>query len=160
MTSMKPGAGEDPFADEEEEDEQDVEDDVEMTGGSDSEVRFEGRDLDEDDSIEFDDEEHEADRVELLTDVMMEIDSGERNKTISYRDELLAALLGALDEDDDLRGELASDLSAALDRDVDPDELTRSECARLLFRAGLQDVSPEILDDLGDAKAELARRSL
>ena len=158
MTTMKPGAGEDPFAGEEEE--QDVEDDVEMTGGSDSEVTFEGKDPDEDEQFEFDSESDEVDRVDLLTEVMVEIDSGERNKTISYRDELLAALLGALDEDDDLREEIASDLSAALDRDVDPDELTRSECARLLFRAGLQDVSPEVFEDLGDAKAELARQSI
>lgn len=150
--TMKQGAGEDPFPDENESEE------TESMKGS-GEIDF---DDEEAQTTETADEttDEEQDLVDVLADALEDIEEGERNKTVSYRDDVTTALLVALDEDDDLREDLARDLGIALEKDVDPADLDSSETVRLLVRAGLKSASPETFEALGDARAELAKRSL
>jgi len=77
------------------------------------------------------------------------IDAGER-KTLAIRDESLAALFGALVERDDDLDEAVETLAEAADRDVD--DATKSELLRLAARVGLQEATPELWEQLLEAK--------
>jgi hypothetical protein len=149
--TMRDGAGDDPFADDPE---PEPEPQTEQTPDEDSMTSPTLTVEDEADSDE------EQDRIERLADILEEIENGERPKTVGFRDDVTMALLVALDEDEELRDDLAQGVSGTLDREVDPDALDRSEAARLLIRAGLQNVAPEVLSDLGEARGEVAKRSL
>jgi len=89
---------------------------------------------------------------ELYEDIQSEleaIDGGER-KTLAIRDESLAALFGALVERDDDLDDAVETLAKAADRDVD--DATKSELLRLAARVGLQEATPELWDELLEAK--------
>lgn len=77
------------------------------------------------------------------------IDAGDR-KTLAIRDESLAALFGALVERDDDLNHAVEVLAQAADRDVD--DATKSELLRLTARVGLQEATPELWDELLEAK--------
>ena len=89
---------------------------------------------------------------ELYEDIQTQleaIDSGER-KTLAIRDESLAALFGALVEREDDLDEAVATLADAAGRDVD--DATKSELLRLAARVGLQEATPELWDELLEAK--------
>lgn len=77
------------------------------------------------------------------------IDNGER-KTLAIRDESLAALFGALVEREDDLDDAVETLADAADRDVD--DASKSELLRLAARVGLQEATPELWDELLEAK--------
>jgi hypothetical protein len=91
---------------------------------------------------------------------MTTVEDGRRNKTVGYRAERLAALLGTVKEGDVRRADLAASLDIALNGDVDPGAVSRSDVAWLLVRGGLQSAFTEIIGDLGEVRAALACWSL
>jgi hypothetical protein len=89
---------------------------------------------------------------ELYEDIQGEleaIDAGDR-KTLAIRDESLAALFGALVEREDDLDEAVETLADAADREVD--DATKSELLRLAARIGLQEATPELWEQLLEAK--------
>ena len=97
--------------------------------------------------------------VDEIADAMTDVEAGDRPKTIAVRDESLAALLAALDENDDEIEAVGNALCEALDRDPS-EEYDRSEILRLAVRVGLYAATPEQMDQLGDAAAERARENI
>jgi len=71
-------------------------------------------------------------------------------KTIAVRDESLTALLGALDDRDEDRADAVDQLAAAAGRDAD--SATKSELVRLAVRVGLQEATPELWEEVLEAK--------
>lgn len=90
--------------------------------------------------------------AELSEDIMAEleaIDNGDR-KTLAIRDESLAALFGALvDRESDL-DDAVNQLADAAGRDADT--ATKSELLRLAARVGLQSATPELWEQVLEAK--------
>lgn len=146
--SMKPGAGDDPFAedDEEELDEPPAE----------SELENEGEAAER--AIESEPEPAET-RVERLADILERVQSGEETNLLTARDDSMAAVVLALDEDPDLREEFEAKLGAALGRDINlGDEVAKSDVVRPLLRAGLDSAVPDLWEDVREASAEVSRR--
>jgi hypothetical protein len=154
--------GDDPFGEENAQESETVTEDdtLETSDQSDATVTFDSKNLDEGEEVSFDEELEEEDRVSVFADLMEKLDEGDRSNQIAYRDRMMVVIGDALDEDEQLREELADDLGEALDREIDAEEMNRAVVGRALVRVGLQEVAPDVYDDLGEAKAELARRSL
>jgi len=91
--------------------------------------------------------------VAAITDVLSDIESGDRRKTIAVRDKPVAALLTVLDEHPKQMTEVGQQLQEALGRDTD-DEFDRSEISRLAFRVGLQEAAPSAMEQLQEAHTE------
>lgn len=104
-------------------------------------------------------DERTHDRVATIKNALLAIDRGDIPENINIRDERLKALLVGLDH--------ANDLQAVVDElvdvtDGDPiDDPTQSDAARLLIRAALHEVLPEVLEDAIEAnqQAHLERGS-
>jgi hypothetical protein len=94
-------------------------------------------------------EEQPGKLYEDIQEQLEAIDAGER-KTLAIRDESLAALFGALVERDDDLDEAVETLADAADREVD--DATKSELLRLAARVGLQEATPELWEQLLEAK--------
>lgn len=86
-----------------------------------------------------------------LADAIEEAESG-GSSTVGFRDASMFALLETLDEHPSVRENLANTLFDALGRDGDPEEVSRSELSRLLFRAALEEYDPKLLGALVEAK--------
>lgn len=94
--------------------------------------------------------------AKLSEDIMAElkaIDNGDR-KTLAIRDESLAALFGALVERESDLDDAVNQLADAAGRD--PDTATKSELLRLAARVGLQNATPELWEQVLEAKKERA----
>lgn len=83
-----------------------------------------------------------------------EIDEG-RSKTLSLRDENIAALVYGLETHSDNLQAVGKTLRNELDRD-DSGTVDRSELLRLAIRVGLQQAAPDVIEAAGDAKAQYA----
>lgn len=94
----------------------------------------------------------EQQQNELYEDIVDELraidESGQ--KTVAVRDESLTALLSALDERDDDLEDAVDQLAEVAGRDVD--SATKSELVRLAVRVGLQEATPELWDEVLEAK--------
>lgn len=99
-------------------------------------------------------ESEDVSRVEAIKQALVEIEENGAPENINCRDPRLKALLVGLDEADEL-GSVATDIVAELDddRNVETDNVSQSDVARLLMRAGLQAALPSLLED-----AEAARK--
>jgi hypothetical protein len=96
-----------------------------------------------------------------MREALAEIDSGDRQKTVSVWDGDLAAFLAALDDHPDHRDAVGRALGEALGREVEDDEaVDRSEVLRLALRLGLAEAAPEYVDTLREAVADHATDSL
>lgn len=149
MTSMKPGVGDDPFAGED--DEEDVQEESAVLGETVPHEQVGEVVVEDDDDLG---------RVSLLADLLEDIEEGREHGNVTVHDSTLKALVIAVSRDDVLCAEVARDLGIALERDVDPEDLDRQTIIRLFTLVGLQDAAPDLFEDLGDARAELAKRSL
>jgi hypothetical protein len=96
-----------------------------------------------------------SDLVGDIIDALDAIENGDQRKTIALRDQSGAALLTALMENPERLKQVGDELREALDRDVD-DEYDRSEIVRLALRVGLQNASPDVVEDLQAAHQEHA----
>lgn len=99
-------------------------------------------------------------REEFKDDLRRELEAikqGDKQKTISVWDGDMAAVIRALEEDDELT-EIGEDLGVALQRELgreeNVDDLDRSEVLRMTFRLGLQNAAPDVVEDLVDVKKE------
>ena len=72
----------------------------------------------------------------------------------------MVALGAAIDENEGVPRSLANNLTLALNQNIDSNDLSYSELEQLLIHTGLQDIAPNVWGDLGDAPAQVARRSL
>jgi len=151
MGSMKPGVGDDPFGDEENEDDDEASDVAESEALSESTSSSTAASADGDDGG--------RDRVGELADVLEAIDDGDERAQLSVRYPTAKALAKLLQDDAELREVLAADLRAA-GEDVEAADLDESELLRCVFRVALRDASPETLELLQDAKGEFGRRSI
>jgi hypothetical protein len=94
-----------------------------------------------------------VDRTTAIKDAWLEIEDGEAPQNINIRDTNLKALFVGLQEAGDLE-DVAGDIASALESDVAADGTTQSDLARLLIRAGLQEVVPGVLEDATDARQQ------
>jgi hypothetical protein len=96
---------------------------------------------------------------DTITEELLAIDAGDRQKTVSVWDAELAALSAALDEHPEHTeaiGEvLRSEFDTAADGDAD-----RSEVLRRALRLGLREAAPEYVEELRDAVRDHATRDL
>lgn len=106
-----------------------------------------------------DDTDPDSTLTEEITVMLSEIEDGDRTKTIAVRDQPMAALLAALDQDAEAMTEVGQALQDTLDRDPS-EEFDRSEIARLLMRVGLQQSAPDRMSELQDAIAEHTRQRM
>lgn len=137
---MKPGAGEDPFAD-------------------DSDPPREDESTEAVDVVEEPVDAREA-FVERMVDELDAIDDG-KSKTMGVRDANWMAFFRALDLDEspEVRQELARAFSERLNEDVDPNDIDVSEVLRLSLKATLPDILGERDEQRLEAIAEYARRN-
>jgi hypothetical protein len=96
--------------------------------------------------------------VERLIDSFDAVEDGEGAKTLSFHDPRMAALVTALDEDQDRLRESVAALQSQLDRQVDADNPDRSQFFRLAVRAGLQAADSELLADAKEAHSQRQRQ--
>ncbi|RKS74160.1 hypothetical protein BDK61_4864 [Haloarcula quadrata] len=100
-----------------------------------------------------DDETNELE--DAIVTLLGEVESGDVSKTLSVRDEQLAALIRGLEETDSL-ADVGTPLKEELGRDDDKDVTDRSELLRLAVRLGLQQAAPEVVETARDANARHA----
>lgn len=96
---------------------------------------------------------HQRTFEDHVADALDRVDDGDINRTISLYDTRLAALVAALEADDETRHQVVGDLRAELgdDSPVDLDDVDRSELLGLAIRVGLKTASPGVLDDAKSA---------
>jgi len=95
-----------------------------------------------------------AEQSEEKTDPLLEeyrdIVAGDSSITLSFRDEVIAGILNAAGDDEDLHHSIASPLQAELDNDVEHAG-DRSELLRQLVRVGLRNAVPETAEEAREA---------
>jgi len=94
---------------------------------------------------------------DAIVTLLGEVESGDVSKTLSVRDEQLAALIRGLEETDSL-ADVGTPLKEELGRDDDKDVTDRSELLRLAVRLGLQQAAPEVVETARDANARHASK--
>jgi len=82
---------------------------------------------------------------DAIVSALRDIDDGETAKTLSLRDERLAALVLGLEESGELEA-VGVALQEELGRDVTPAEIDRSELLRLALRLGFEQASPDVTE--------------
>lgn len=103
--------------------------------------------------------EPETDFVDEIVVAIDDVESGDRPKTLAVRDQPIAALLAALDDDDSKMVDVGQALEDELGRE-NSDEFDRSEIVRLALRVGLEDAAPEKMEQLGDAIGKHAQNNI
>lgn len=91
--------------------------------------------------------------AERIGDTLDAIEDGDRQETITAYDPRLAALIHALDEDNQL-GDVFENLQAAYDGESGVEQPSRSAVIRLATRVGLQAANDETLAALAEAIEE------
>ena len=92
---------------------------------------------------------------DAIVTLLGEVESGDVSKTLSMRDEQLAALVRGLEETDSL-DDVGTPLREALGRDGETDVTDRSELLRLAVRVGLREAAPEVIETAREASARHA----
>ena len=103
--------------------------------------------------------EPETDFVDEIVDAIDDVESGDRPKTLAVRDQPIAALLAALDDDESKMVDVGQALEDELGRE-NSDEFDRSEIVRLALRVGLEDAAPEKMEQLGEAIGKHAQQNV
>ncbi len=99
---------------------------------------------------EAESEEPEDDLEDAIVDVLGSIEAGETSKTLSVRDDRLAALILGLEDTTELDG-VGKALETQLGRTNSDDNFDRSEVIRLAIRVGLKEADPEVVQTARDA---------
>ncbi|MFC6838363.1 hypothetical protein [Halomarina ordinaria] len=95
--------------------------------------------------------EDDVDELETaIVEALEAINQRGKAKTLSVRDERLAAVIYGLEATGEIETVGAS-LQSALGRDVD-DSVDRSELLRLALRVGLQEAAPEVIETAKSAQ--------
>jgi hypothetical protein len=110
----------------------------------------------------------EVDRAEFqesVTEYLVEIEDGDRQKTVSVWDGEIAALLSALEDHPEEMTRVGNALRETLDSDSDTDtdtndDVGRSEIIRLALRVGLREATPEDIETVRKAVRDYATRRL
>lgn len=106
----------------------------------------------------------EVDRAEFqesVTEYLVEIEDGDRQKTVSVWDGEIAALLSALEDHPEEMTRVGNALRETLDSDTDTDDdVGRSEIIRLALRVGLREATPEDIETVRKAVRDYATRRL
>jgi len=100
--------------------------------------------------LERDDPTSQTGFVDAIDDALGAIDRGERSDTITAFDPKLAAVLQALDDQEQMDAVFEA-LQAAYDGDAGLENASKSAIIRLAVRVGLQEGTESILDDLEKA---------
>jgi hypothetical protein len=100
--------------------------------------------------LDRDDPSQQPDLTEHIGDALDAIEDGDRQETITAYDPRLAALIHALDKDDQL-GDVFENLQAGYEGESGIDQPSRSAIIRLATRVGLQEASDETLTALAEA---------
>ena len=95
-------------------------------------------------------EPSQPDVREAVREAYGEIEAGETNSNVSFRDDDLAALLVGLEDAGELV-DVVEDAQDVVDRDGDAN---RAEAIRSLVRVGLREVAPEVAEQAGAAKKD------
>ena len=98
--------------------------------------------------------DEEPDLEDVMVDKFKEVDSGEISKTLSVRDERLAALVHALEETGQL-DDVVRAIGDQLDRNGEKDG-DRSEFLRLALRLALEESESDVLETAQSAYARHA----
>lgn len=93
------------------------------------------------------------DRHDQLVAQFKSVRSGDISKTLSFRDEFVAGLLRAAENDDEFEQVLANALRGSLGEDGEPAS-DRSELLRQAVRVGLQEAAPELTEEAKTAYAD------
>jgi len=96
-----------------------------------------------------------SDLEDAIVTLLGDVESGEVSKTLSVRDEQLAALIRGLEQTDNL-DEVGASLREQLGRNGGSDGTDRSEMIRLAVRLGLREAAPEVVETARDAYARHA----
>lgn len=96
-----------------------------------------------------------SDLEDAIVTLLSEVENGDVSKTLSVRDEQLAALIRGLEETENL-DDIGQSLKENLGRDGDADGTDRSELLRLAVRLGLQEAAPGVIETARDANARHA----
>lgn len=104
-------------------------------------------------------DEPETSFVDEIVDAIDDVESGDRPKTLAVRDQPIAALLAALDDDESKMTGVGQALENELGREKS-DEFDRSEIVRLALRVGLEDAAPEKMEQLSDAIGKYAQNNI
>jgi len=110
----------------------------------------------------LDEAAEQADREDLrdsVAEYLAEIDSGERQKTVSVWDGEVAALLAALEDHPEDMARVGDSLRKTLGVEADED-VERSDVIRLALRLGLREAAPEEMETVREAVQERATRGL
>jgi hypothetical protein len=106
----------------------------------------------------------EVDRAEFqesVTEYLVEIEDGDRQKTVSVWDGEIAALLSALEDHPEEMTRVGNALRETFDSDTDTnDDVGRSEIIRLALRVGLREATPEDIEIVRKAVRDYATRRL
>jgi hypothetical protein len=100
--------------------------------------------------LDRDDPQSQPDFVDALDDALESIDQGELSETITAYDPKLAAVLQALEEDNQM-DEVFEHLQETYEGDSGLQKPSRSAIIRLAVRVGFQDGTDSVLDDLEEA---------
>jgi hypothetical protein len=93
------------------------------------------------------------DRTTAIKEALLAIERREAPENINIRDARLKALLVGIEDADEL-SDIVEDLETYLETEVDTDAPTQSDVARLLIRVGLQEATPDLLDEAMTARQE------
>lgn len=100
--------------------------------------------------LDRDDPQSQPDFVDALDEALEAISQGELSDTITAYDPKLAAVLQALEEDDQM-DDVFEQLQNAYDGDSGLQKPSRSAIIRLAVRVGFQEGTEGVLDDLEEA---------
>ncbi|WP_267164471.1 hypothetical protein [Halovenus salina] len=98
------------------------------------------------------------DLEDAIVDILESIAAGDTSKTLSVRDDHLAALILGL-EDAEKLDDVGATLETELDQTSDSESFDRSEIMRLAIRAGLEEAAPEVVETARDAYGRHAANS-
>lgn len=102
--------------------------------------------------LDRDNPQNQPDLVDAIEQALDAADDGNITETVTAYDPRMAALLVALDDQDEIEDVFES-LSAAYNGDSGIEKPTRSAIIRLAIRVGLQEGGDGVLDDLREALA-------
>ena len=99
------------------------------------------------------DPEEDVDPLEAaIVHAFERLDAGDAPKSLSLRDEQLAALVHGLEDQREDFTAVGVALQETLGRDADPEAIDRSEVLRLAIRVGLREAAPEVIETARDAQ--------
>ena len=97
--------------------------------------------------------EEDVDPLEVaIVRAFERLDAGDAPKSLSLRDEQLAALIHGLEDQHEDFTAVGVALQEALGRDADLEAIDRSEVLRLAIRVGLREAAPEVIETARDAQ--------